>query len=169
MTSTLYRPVPGLPDLYAGADGTIVKAGYGVLEPKLYKNSRYYTVYTRCGRKGGTRSVHSLVAAAFLGEPAEGMVVRHGLGGEFDNSIGNLCYGTQQDNIGDSIERGVHHSVTHSQKQQCDKGHDLTPENIYTRPGTTFRRCRICRKAERRRAYIKQHGREPQPRATREV
>lgn len=147
MNKTVYRPVPGFTDLYAGTDGSIVKSGHGVLEPKLYANARYYKVYTRCGRRGGTQFVHALVAAAFLGEPAEGMVVRHGSDGEFDNSIGNLCYGSAKDNIGDSIDRGVHRSVRNSAKTVCAQGHPLTPDNIYTRPGTAHRACRTCRKA----------------------
>lgn len=151
---TVYRPVPNYDDLYAGSDGSIIKSGHGVLKPNLYKNNRYLTVYAYTGR-GGTYAVHSLVAAAFFGERPVGMVVRHGDGGAFDNSIANLCYGTQKDNIQDSVALGRHHSVAHSKKTHCSEGHEYTPENTYTRSNGA-RACRICRKAWRRAAYLRE-------------
>lgn len=143
----IYRPVPGYADLYAGMDGSIVKAGHGML--KQHECAKY--VYVNIpGQKPNSRAVHVLVAAAFLGERPTGMVVRHGGTGQFDNSIGNLCYGTQKDNLGDSIACGTHQSVANSKKTHCSRGHLYSPENTYITPSTGGRLCRICQKAQHR-------------------
>lgn len=46
------------------------------------------------------RSVHQLVALAFLGPCPAGQYVLHGPGGKLDNSLDNLSYGTPADNNG---------------------------------------------------------------------
>lgn len=38
-------------------------------------------------------------------------------------------------------------------QQFCKRGHELTEDNIYVRPGTTFRRCRKCNRYEQTDAY----------------
>ncbi len=54
------------------------------------------------------RSVHDLVAGAFLGPRPEGLIVLHGKGGRHDNSVANLSYGTHAKNNGeDRIRDGT--------------------------------------------------------------
>ena len=55
-----------------------------------------------------TRTVHQLVAMAFLGSCPEGQQVRHGSKGQFDNSVSNLCYGTAKENSLDKRRDGTH-------------------------------------------------------------
>lgn len=60
-----------------------------------------------------------------------------------------LFQGTQQDNIKDCVAKGRHSKAN---KTHCNKGHELTPNNIYWRTRvnprngnlTTFRRCIQC-------------------------
>lgn len=61
--------------------------------------------------------VHRLVAAAFLGPCPEGLQVRHGPGGAYDNRPANLSYGTSlQNNLdkhrdGTMIRGEAHHKA----------------------------------------------------------
>lgn len=61
--------------------------------------------------KGGIQTtvrVHRLVAEAWLGPCPDGMEVCHGEGGQLDNSISNLSYGTRSDNNFDKRRDGTH-------------------------------------------------------------
>jgi len=60
-------------------------------------------------RLGKVRSVpvHALVLKAFTGEPAPGQQGLHGTGGRTDNSLGNLSWGTAQDNSDDKYRDGT--------------------------------------------------------------
>ena len=138
--ATIYRPVPGYVDLYAGMDASIVHGERGELEQKLYKNHRYLSV--NIPHIGESKFVHRLVAAAFLGPCPQGMQVRHGEAGALDNGIGNLCYGTAKDNAQDNLRHGTNH---HASKTHCVRGHELSPANVYTQPDTIYRACRQCR------------------------
>lgn len=72
-----------------------------VLTP--YVNRRGYTWATLSKGSGTTQrsiKVHALVAAAFLGPRPEGNHVLHGPNGISDNSVSNLSYGTQSENLG---------------------------------------------------------------------
>jgi hypothetical protein len=51
--------------------------------------------------KPHTRAVHRIVAEAFLGPKPKGQLIRHGLGGPYDNRVVNLCYGTYVQNAAD--------------------------------------------------------------------
>lgn len=140
MPQTVYRPVPGYTDLYAGMDSTIVKAGYGELEQKIWKGKGYQYVYIP---KVGSRRVYELIAAAFLGPRPPGMHVRHADGSKDNNALENLCYGTPKDNQQDSMRHGTHPAAANRARTQCAQGHDYTPENTYVMPNG-HRRCRTC-------------------------
>lgn len=85
--------------------------------------------------RGRTVKVCWMVADAFIGARPEGMVVRHGVRGNADDSPDNLCYGTQAENIGDSVRAGTHRNV---RKKTCPKGHPYDARN------GANRRCRRC-------------------------
>lgn len=139
------RPVPGYTDLYAGMDGSLVHGEKGQLEQKIGPKGYWYVSIP--GVRGTVES-HRLVAAAFLGPRPKGVVTRHGEGGKLDNSIGNLCYGTQRQNIQDAIDEGRGCAVFHAAKTECPQGHEYTPENTYVhvgKDGYTRRHCRVCR------------------------
>jgi hypothetical protein len=78
----------------------ILKPGpstYGHLFVSLHKNGA-----------GRSRSVHSLVAEAFIGPRPDGLQVCHGEGGKLDNSLANLRYATPVENHADRLRDGTH-------------------------------------------------------------
>ncbi len=54
-----------------------------------------------------TVKISVLVAAAFIGQRPRGHVVRHGPGGQLDDSVGNLSYGTPRANANDRWRDGT--------------------------------------------------------------
>jgi len=52
-------------------------------------------------------SVHQLVARAFLEKPRKGQEIRHLNGIAWDNTVGNLCWGTSKENRQDAIKHGT--------------------------------------------------------------
>ena len=113
----VWRPVVGWEGLYEASSLGRVRSlprerngrAYGGRLLTAVLNPRYYVVRLQDSGTGRSRSesVHALVAAAFLGPRPKGMVVRHGRGGRLDNSIANLSYGTQQENIYDKRRDGT--------------------------------------------------------------
>ena len=104
----------------------------------------YPTVTLSRNAKSVGRTVHSLVAAAFIGPRPPGMDVCHNDGDADNCQLSNLRYGTRSENILDEIAHGTHR---HASRTHCAKGHELTDDNIYrckARPKT--RACRTCRK-----------------------
>jgi len=51
--------------------------------------------------------VHHLVLEAFVGPRPAGGVGRHGAKGSLCNSLDNLCWGTQSDNVRDAVAAGT--------------------------------------------------------------
>lgn len=76
-------------------DGSLLKPGKA--------SNGYYTV--SFGRNN-SKTVHSLVALAFLGPRPKGMEVLHIDGTRTNNAVSNLRYGTRTDNILDAIKHG---------------------------------------------------------------
>ena len=79
-----------------------------VLKPGLGVNGRYWTV--NLGRNN-TCTIHSLVAAVFLGPCPRNQEVLHGGNGSKDNRIENLCYGTHSQNLFDRYRDGTVHNA----------------------------------------------------------
>ncbi len=116
--------------------GEILKGVVGV---------RGYPVVTLYGKgEPLRRTVHSLVADAFLPNPDNLPLVRHLNDVKTDNTVANLARGTQSDNIRDAVRNGTHRSAMR-EKTKCKWGHEFTEENIYVDPRGR-RRCRTCRR-----------------------
>ena len=100
--------------------------------------------------------IHRLVAEAFLqSPPSEQTVVRHLDGDKTRNRASNLAWGTQAENVSDTLRHGRHREAA---KTHCTHGHEFTPENTYVAPGApAHRHCRTC-KNDRQRAN-RAHGR----------
>ncbi len=118
----VWRPVVGWEGLYEVSNwarvkslartcttsrgGTTRQIPEKILTPYLGDRNYWVVRLSKEGRSRGFR-VHVLVAAAFLGPRPEGLVVRHGDGGQHDNRPENLIYGTQAENIADMVRDGT--------------------------------------------------------------
>jgi hypothetical protein len=88
------------------------------------------------------RSVHSLVALAFIGPRPPGSVIRHLDGTTDNNNATNLSYGTASANVLDEVRHGTHANAS---KNTCKSGHPFDADNTYIRPSGK-RDCRACRR-----------------------
>ncbi|MBT2485796.1 MULTISPECIES: NUMOD4 motif-containing HNH endonuclease [unclassified Microbacterium] len=89
-------------------DGRTRKQRGRILRPT---KRRYWCVCLSEVRPRKFATVHSLVLAAFVGPRPEGMVGRHLDDNRDDNGLANLAYGTQSDNMLDSVRNGTHGSL----------------------------------------------------------
>ena len=116
----VWLPVVGWEDLYAVSDLGRVKSLTRTVDCKdgrrrtfqgqalaATKGTVYLEVSLARNGKGKTTGIHRLVAEAFLGPPPAGKVVRHGPGGQLDNRLCNLCYGTLAENQADRLRDGT--------------------------------------------------------------
>ena len=88
-----------------GRDGRSELHRGRVLKPQRMKNG-YLEVYVCNGKKRKHRTVHSLVAEAFLGAKPEGLDVMHGNGDRSDNRAENLSYGSRSENLRSTYSYG---------------------------------------------------------------
>lgn len=150
-----WLPIPGFEGRYEVSDqGRVRSLASGT--PRLvstrigFGGYRRVTLYLN-GRRWH-RTVHVLVALAFIGPRPDGMEVRHLDGDQLNNCRSNLTYGTPTENHLDTVRHGRNPSAN---KTHCPSGHPYSPENtLYERkrPGVLGRRCRTCRN-ERQRAW----------------
>jgi len=135
-----------------------------VLSPGLDTVGYPMVILHRHGRT--TRTVHRLVAAAFLGSCPPGQEVRHLDGCRTNPRLDNLAYGTKSENQQDSIRHGTHSSLA---KTHCPAGHEYTPENTYVN-NRGERMCRECGRVRgRRQRLARRQEREELKRATGKV
>jgi hypothetical protein len=87
-----------------------------MLKPGKASNG-YFTV--ALGR-GNSRTIHSLVAEAFIGPCPDGHEVLHIDGTRTNNCADNLRYGTRRENIMDAVRHGSW--MTDERRQALDKG-----------------------------------------------
>lgn len=103
------------------------------------RTGRYPSVTLKVLDQQWSRPIHRLVAAAFLGERPEGLVVCHGNGDCYDNRAANLRYDTRSENNHDAVRHGTH---VNSRKTHCPKDHPYNEDNTIHRSGGRF--CRTC-------------------------
>lgn len=140
------RAVPGHPGYYITDSGrlwsTLPWRGLRGrwMAPQAGKRG-YLTVRIQ----GRTRTIHSLVAEAFIGPRPEGQQVRHLNGDRHDARLSNLAYGTQSENNLDSVRHGTH---PQTRKTHCPYGHPYDEVNTYINPAKGQRMCRTCRRGK---------------------
>ena len=76
------------------------------MKPWAQKQGRYLAVSIHDGAAKKTRTVHSLVAEAFLGSRPPRMDVMHLDGNRQNNVVANLRYGTRKENLNQTYEYG---------------------------------------------------------------
>lgn len=100
--------------------------------------------YLKVSIGGRTRSVHRLVAEAFIPNPSGLPLVRHLDDVPANNVVGNLAWGDSSMNGLDAVRLGGHPKT---KKTHCPQGHPYTGENLYQYG--RYRRCRECIAAHR--------------------
>lgn len=113
---------------------------YSMYSNRLLKPSTLSSGHIRVVVDRSHRTVHALMAEAFIGPRAEGQEVRHLNGNPSDNRIDNLVYGSKSDNAYDSIDHGTHFNAG---KTHCKRGHPFDAANTIRTAGG--RQCRKCR------------------------
>lgn len=109
-----WKPVPGYEGHYeVSSEGRVRSlrrelysdrwAGYRTIGERIMKPTPggtigYLSVDLRLNRQRKTHTVHTLVAAAFLGPRPEGMDVMHADDDPQNNRLENLSYGTRSEN-----------------------------------------------------------------------
>lgn len=99
------RAIPGFAGYMATSAGSVLNA-----QGRRLAGSLHHHGHLRVELSGGRRAfVHVLVALAFHGRPRRrGLVVRHLDGNARNNRPENLRWGTQRQNVLDSIRHGTH-------------------------------------------------------------
>ena len=113
----------------------------------------YLIVVLHRGGKGKNRSIHRLVAEAFIGPASSELFVRHKDGTRDNNRLDNLEYGTHSDNMLDSVKHGTH---INARKDSCPRGHSYIDGNLLAAP--LKRGNRVCRACINAKARIKKKG-----------
>ena len=91
--------------------GSRIKISCGILKTSIQKCGKTYVRARVTLRKNGRTYycfVHKLVMDAFIGPRPRGLVTRHLNGNALDNRVVNLIYGTQLENVHDSMAHGTH-------------------------------------------------------------
>lgn len=101
----IWKPIPGS-TYEASSLGRIRSPRGNVLKPYDHPLG-YHLVTVPVNGPAISRTVHSLVAAAFHGPRPEGLDIAHGNCVKTDNRPSNLRYTTRSDNILDSIVLGT--------------------------------------------------------------
>jgi len=130
------------------SDGQVRHLEGKVLRTPPLQKTGYPFVNLCIQGKKKNRTVHSLVAEAFIGPRPEGAEVCHNDGIKTNNHVDNLRYGTSRENELDKVRHGTHYSAA---KTHCLRGHELFAENIS--PGSAKRgrrKCLACGRAHSR-------------------
>jgi hypothetical protein len=104
------RPIPGYPGYFASEGGKIfsVRPWHNKTDLREIKGSitgGYRKVGLRRGGKSHVCLVHQLVLFTFVGPRPKGMLGLHGMGGQLDNRVVNLYWGTPAQNQNEDRQR----------------------------------------------------------------
>lgn len=129
--------VRSLPHTIMRRNGSPYSRQGQMLTPTLHRAKGGYLRVTIDGKP---RSVHVLMAEAFIGPRPSGNEARHLNDVRDDNRIENIAWGTRGDNLNDLVRNGKHFQAS---KTHCPHEHEYTPENTLVSGGR--RNCRTCR------------------------
>lgn len=147
-----WREVPGFSRYAVSSEGEVRNTLTDQkLKPGIASNG-YPTITLYGDGKRKAFTVHSLVLLTFVGPRPLGAVVRHLDSNKKNNTLTNLVYGTQSENIKDSVAAGNNKQAN---KKSCPLGHPLVEYNL-TKADRALgrRRCLACNRghaASRRR------------------
>ncbi len=103
-----YREVPGFPEYIVSALGVVVSLKKRSVRVIRQVSERGYMRVWLCGGGAQVRfRVHRIVLLAWVGPCPPGEVARHLDGNPSNNSVENLAWGTQSENVADSVRHGT--------------------------------------------------------------
>lgn len=106
-----WRAIPSIPAYLVSNHGQ-VRHRFSC-DPRKQQGDRYLWVSFRGDGKNFVRTVHSLVAEAFLGPRPDGFQVRHLDGDRHNNHATNLAYGTAKEN---ALDREWHGNTARGER-----------------------------------------------------
>lgn len=151
-----YYSVSNIGRVRRDAGGPGARAGL-VLRPKRNAKTGYLTVSLFRGGDGCSHTVHTLVAAAFIGVRPNGWTVNHIDGDKLNNRPSNLEYVTRGDNARHAWETGL----ARKQPTHCPAGHAYEGTNLIVRKTGSIA-CRECARRFNREYYRRTHNAAPQ-------
>lgn len=155
MEEVIWVTVAEFPAYAVSNDGRVrrVTPGQGarcrMITPAVSKTG-YYKVRMCMNGVTEQRTLHSVVAAAFIGARPEGMEINHKDGDKANNRPENLEYVTHSENLSHAYATGLLRPQG-SDKTHCKHGHAFDEANTGYYLGK--RRCRAC---DRRKYHEKQ-------------
>lgn len=155
-----WAPIPWLNGYQVSTRGRIRNRRGRILAVQFPESKPRQVGYAKISIRRHTYKVHTLVMLCHgPPKPTPAHVIRHLDGDGWNAKLINLSWGTQAQNVADSIFHGTHRNQN-TQKKLCKRGHRLTGDNLYIKPDGN-RNCRTChREGERaRRQRAKQHDR----------
>lgn len=156
MTVEEWRPVLGYEGKYEVSDqgevrslDRMINGPHGprrwkgrILKKKPSKIGGYGMVSLRDSGRDRYVSVHTLVLESFVGPRPEENVCRHLDGNPSNDRLENLRWGTQKENIQDSIKHGTHHWT--NREKICPRGHEMTGINRIKTKNPNVHICKTC-------------------------
>lgn len=119
------KPIPSYPGYYVDVLGNIYSVRSGkeiVISQRIHKDYLHVTVRdTNSPVRRHKEPVHKLVLQAFRGHRPHGFVCRHLNGNCLDNRLVNLKWGTQKENMLDSIKHGTAAFLRHGENANGSK------------------------------------------------
>lgn len=119
------KAIPQYPGYYAEQSGNIYSMRSGIcrkLNQRLHRGYLHVSVRdTNFPVRIHKEPVHKLVLNAFVGERQDEQVCRHLNGNATDNRLDNLCWGTVQENVLDSITHGTAVCLRHGENAMASK------------------------------------------------
>ncbi|USH44585.1 HNH endonuclease [Microbacterium phage Cassita] len=139
--------VRSLPRVVRRKNGSVQPWPGKVLTPQR-DNSGYLSV--TLSRAGSERRVmvHRIVAETFIPNPQKLPMVLHGDGSKDNNTVSNLRWGTNLDNIEDAKRHGTYRRPW-ADRTHCSRNHEYTVAN--TRWYKNHRYCRECQRDNQKR------------------
>ena len=101
-----YKQIPSCPDYWVDARGEVLNYRGRQLAQQVTEKG-YCRVHLSINGETKSKSVHSLVAEAFIGPRPKGMEVCHKNGIRSDNTPENLRYATKKENEADKVVHGT--------------------------------------------------------------
>lgn len=143
----VWKEVKEFPGRYWVSNHARVKSDRKILVQSLNNRGYPFVVFSiHCHNY--SRTVHRLVATAFIPKPVGKDIINHINGVKTDNRIENLEWCTYKENAQHARSTGLSyylHGRVHpnTAKTHCIHGHEFTQENTYLKP-TGGRGCKRC-------------------------